>query len=123
MINEWVEKVDEQINFLLNESPSLSNARDLSALYILQDKLSHLNHISPEQRIHSLSAQLQCDLTQLSDTKRKVGRREPQAIVEQAECVLESLNNTIQFIYQGISVEQELELLKSLISFWNDKLS
>ena len=123
MNQDWIEKTNEQIQFLLNEPPSLENAKNLASLYIIQERLGSHHHVSPEQRINTLISALELALHDFSDSKRKSGSRDLESHTEHFEAVLESINKLLLFIYQGISSESEKTLMCSLVEHWHKKLT
>ena len=127
MNQDWIEKTNEQIQFLLNEPPSLENAKNLASLYIIQERLGSHHHVSPSQKIETLSDRLKCDLSDFSIAKAEYSHKHTDSNREHLlgvlDNVLNDVNGVLLLIYQSISHKDERECIKSLIEHWHKKLS
>ena len=128
MNSVWESKINEQISFLLEKSPTLEYVRDLAALLTLKDKFAHLGSVynhDPTQKYNQILHQLDSDLHNYLTSKAAHARNPSQENLSltctDLSSMLEDIWQLLMSVRQGANV-QENKLLKDWSQALNNKL-
>ena len=123
-MQEWLTAIDEQVNFILEQPPTLALSSDLAHLILLREKLPQIAEIAPtddSDHLESLIITLQCDLSDYKELKRKSIIENVQADTTQFRGILSDIESLLIMLRQG-SDQTERQIMLEWLQKLNDKI-
>jgi len=117
-MQEWLTAIDEQVNFILEQPPTLALSSDLAHLLLLKEKLPTIEQISvvdTDDHLEQLMAHFNAVICDYADSKRQSILRNEKADVGDFKAVLHRLSELIDVLRQGADVDEK-NILKDWIA-------